>query len=128
MGKTIKYILPWVVAFIVGIYTSFVAMCMWNWFAVQALNAPSVSFLQMLGLIWLINILFNQHDNQEGRWKILFTSIELCVPQEKQGLLSDAMNEIKENFWIDLWGKIAGQFIGNTLTLVLGFILHSFIG
>jgi len=123
-----KHILPWVVAFVVGVYTSFVAMCMWNWFAVQALHAPNVSFLQMLGLIWLINLLINQQDNHEGRWRILFTSIELCVPQEKQELLTDAMDEIKDNLWIDLWGKIAGQIIGNTLTLVLGFILHLFIG
>ena len=122
-----KNILPWVVAFIVGIYTSFVAMCMWNWFAVGILHAPNVSFLQMLGLIWLINLLINKQDTDETRWKILFTSIELCVPQEKQELLSDVMNDFKENFWVDLWGKIAGQIIGNTLTLILGFILHIFI-
>ena len=123
-----KHVWTFVAAFFVGLYTAFVAMCMWNWFAVQALNVPSISFLQMLGLVWLLSILTNRPDQDEIKWKSLFAIIEQCVPQEKQEAMADAIHEIQENIWVDLSGKIVGQIIGNTITLILGFVLHSFIG
>ena len=38
--------------------TAFVAMYMWQWFIVRPLGLPSLSFLQMLGLVGLKEILF----------------------------------------------------------------------
>jgi hypothetical protein len=55
-----KYVATGLVALIVGIYTTFVAMYMWNWFAVPIFNLPYISFLQMLGLVWLIGLAFHQ--------------------------------------------------------------------
>ena len=123
-----KYVWTFVVAFIVGLYTAFVAMCMWNWFAVQALNVPSISFLQMLGLVWLISILTNRPDQDEIKWKSLFVIIEQCVPEEKREIVKDAIQDIQDNIWIDLSSKIVGQIVGNTVTLILGFVLYNFIG
>ena len=49
----------WIPSLAVGVYTAFVAMRMWNWFAVRPLNLPSISFLEMVGLVWLIKILID---------------------------------------------------------------------
>ncbi len=116
-------------ALLVGVYSAFVAMCMWNWFAVQALNVPNVSFLQMIGLVWLISILVNhnQSDKDETRWRMLFTIIERCVPEEKREIISGAIAEFKYNLWDDVWSRIFWQIGAKTITLILGFVLHLFI-
>ena len=126
-GFIMKYAFPTIIALIVGLYTSLVAMFMWNWFAVPTFNLPNVSFFQMLGLTWLINLLFVQKDKDEDKWTILFTTLEHTIPEEKKESLNKAMNEVKDNFLIILWAKIGGQIIGNTLTLILGFFLHALI-
>ena len=119
-----KSVWTYVVAFLVSFYTAFVAMCFWNWFAVGVLNVASISFLQMLGLIWLLSILIDQPYSDKSKWKALFTIIERCVPEEKQEDIADIIDEIQDNIWINISSKI----IGNTLSLILGFVLHSFIG
>jgi hypothetical protein len=122
-----KYITTSLVAFFVGIYTTFVAMYMWNWFAAPVLNLPYISFLQMLGLVWLIGILVDRLNPDETKWNLLLSVIELCVPNENREKLGEIVQTIKDNFWNDIRIKIFGQFVGNTVTLGLGFMLHVFI-
>lgn len=117
----------WIVSLLVGVYTAFVAMCMWNWFAVPVLNVSKASFLQMLGLIWLIGILINRPSADDYRWKSLFAVMEACLPDDKLQLAHYAMDEQNDKIWIDVMGTVAGQLVGNSLTLGLGYGLHLLI-
>jgi hypothetical protein len=110
------------VALPVGLYTAFVAECYWNWFAVPALNVQSISFLQMLGLVWLIQLLFDRSPDDEPRWKLMVQTLELCVPDEKK----EALSNIVGDFDVALAGflQVARKLVGNTLALAMGFALH----
>ena len=122
-----KYVATGLVALIVGIYTTFVAMYMWNWFAVPIFNLPYISFLQMLGLVWLIGAGISSIYTEETKLNFLIRIVELCVPNERKHEIDEIINSMKENLWSDLAIKIFGQFGGNTVTLILGFVLHLFI-
>ncbi len=116
------------VAFITGLYTAFVAMCMWNWFAVRVFNLSNVSYLEMLGLIWFIHLLNHKPDFDGRKLKALLPVLDACVPEEKRETLSVALQEHQDNLWVDMVEMISGQIIGNTLTLIFGFLLSLFIG
>ncbi len=109
----------------VGIYTAFVAECFWNWFAVPALHVSEISFLQWLGLYWLIGLLKGRSsDEEDNRWISLMSVLELCIPEEKQQALKDLREteadlDLLKAFWL-----VSAQVAGNTFTLTLGFILH----
>jgi len=128
MGKTWAWVVAPFVGLLIGLYTAFVAMSLWNWFAVRALNVNSITFLEMVGIVWLIS-LFTDHTNKdESKWKILFSAIEACVPDHNREMLAATIEEHKENIWTDAFAAAFGQVAGNTLTLALGFGLHVLIG
>lgn len=125
MKKILILIFP---AFIVGAYTAFVAMCYWNWFVVTALNITQISYIEMLGIVWLIGLLNDRsNDPNEVKWKVLLTTLDHIVPEDKKEAVYQAVKDMEDNLWVDLSAKISGVFIGNTIALILGFILHLFI-
>jgi hypothetical protein len=128
MSSVLKWSSMAFVGLVAGLYTAFVAQCFWNWFAVPALHLSSLSFLQMLGLLWLIQLLTARSPAADDkRWTLLASMIELCVPEEKQEEVAD-LKEVDplENI-LAVFSTIFGQVVGNTLTLVLGFTLHAVI-
>jgi hypothetical protein len=125
MKKIVALMIP---SFVVGLYTAFVVMCMWNWFAAPALNLSEITYLNMLGLIWLMSLLSgNNQKADDFKWKTLFTTIEFCIPDDKREEALETINGLQENVWIEVVGHISGQIVVNTITLVLGFILHSLV-
>jgi hypothetical protein len=124
----LRKILLFVSSLVVGVYTAFVAMCMWNWFAVEALHAPPVSFLQALGLIWLVGLIRGEVPAADPRWQRLFTILEVHTPAEKSAQLADALKKWEKDLWMDVGAAIYLRVLGNTLTLLLAFGLHILIG
>ena len=116
-----------IIGLLVGAYTAFVAMCMWNWFAVQALNMPVVSFPVMLGLIWLIGILIPQSHEGVIKWDSLLTALETCLPDDKRTILSESLQEQMTNIWVYVLPMTFGKIFADTVVLVLGFGLYVFI-
>jgi len=118
----------WVVALLVGllngIYTAFVAMCFWNWFAVRVLNINIISFPEMLGIVWLISLFTDQTNKDESKWKILFSVVDACVPDHNREMLAETMAGHKENIWMDAFTAAFVRIAGTTVTLVLGYGLH----
>ncbi len=107
----------------VSLYTAFVAQCFWNWFAVPTLHVSSVSFLEMLGLLWLVQLLTSRPSgSDDSHWGLLASLIELCVPAEKQKELADLSSPF--SVFIEECSAVFGQVAGNTVMLVLGFVLH----
>lgn len=126
MKKTFwKWCLVLLVSFPVGFYTAFVAQCFWNWFAAPVLHIPEISFLQMLGILWLIQLLTSKATaGDDGRWELLFSVIELCVPQDKLEELKERADGSTVISTLKAFTAVFGQIVGNTLTLVFGFVLH----
>ena len=80
-----KSVWMFVAALVSSVYAAFVSMCMWNWFATRALHVPEVSFLEMLGLMWLIRLLTFSGDGDQYQWAMLWTVLEEVVPSDKRG-------------------------------------------
>jgi hypothetical protein len=128
MASFVKWSAAFVVGLLVGCYTAFVAECYWNWFVVPALHASEVSFLQMLGLIWLIQLLASRPNTVEDtRWKLLASAVELCVPAEKQEELAELTKPDSVMGFLQGFSQVVGQLVGNTFTLVAGSVLHAFL-
>lgn len=116
-----------IVGTVVSLYTTFVAMCYWNWFLVRAINVNQINYFEMLGVVWLIGIFTSKHDENEYRWKILFSCIDACVPRENVEMLKETIKSHNENIWWNaLFGSI-GILFGNSFTLALGYVLHRYL-
>jgi hypothetical protein len=119
----------WVIAFLVGLYSTFVALNLWNWFAVPYLHLPNLSFLQLWGLMMLAGSLVRGNlrtssRSEEGRWATLGEAIELCIPNEKQQDWKDYWKLEPHRVFFETVGTIIEALASNTLVLILGFILH----
>ena len=82
----------YLVAMIVGLYTTFVVQSLWNWFAVKAFNVPSVSYWEMYGLTMLLSSLLSRGEEEakdEQRWKMATTILDACVPEDKRNQLPE---------------------------------------
>src|SRR6266478_2094322 len=95
-----RMIWPTIIGLFVGAYTAFVATCMWNWFAVRALNVPVISFPAMLGLIWLVDIVMPKSEENLVKWDLLFTALEKCLPEDKRTILAETLQEHMSNIWV----------------------------
>ena|ERR1017187_9531624 len=113
---------------VVGCYTAFVAENYWNWFVVPALHASEVSFLEMLGMIWLLQLITSRSTTMEdGKWKVLASAVELCVPAEKQEELAALTENSTLDAFLQGFSQVFGQLFSNTLMLGAGFVLHLFV-
>ncbi|MGB8261928.1 MAG: hypothetical protein WCE75_16320 [Terracidiphilus sp.] len=124
-----KMVAAWIIAFFVGLYSTFVALRLWGWFAVPILHLPDLSFLQLWGLMLLASTLmrgsFQTSTNGEsGKWATLGTAVEMCIPDEKQQQWKDYWDGEPLRVLLETVGAIVGAFAVNTLVLFIGFILH----
>jgi hypothetical protein len=111
----------------IGCYTAFVAKCYWNWFAAPVLHVSNVPFPQMLGILWLIQVITGRpSDNDGNRWVLVLSIVELCVPPEKQAALEELKAPNTLAVFVEGFSKAIGQIASNTLMLALGFALHLF--
>ncbi len=125
-----KMVAAWVIAFLVGLYSTFVALNLWTWFAVPILHLPNLSFLQLWGLMLLASTLMRGNfqtgsGDEKGRWATLGTAVEMCIPDEKQQAWKEYWDMEPARVLMESIGGIIGAFAANTLVLALGFILHA---
>ena len=122
------------IGFIVGFYTTFVLQCLWNWFAVPALQVPRISYWLMFGLNNLISLLFERSEASEEirenvrnkQWVISMAVLDACVPDEKQ---SEVQKDIKQYTDDGIWGTVVTtifrQLAVNTIALGVGWAIHT---
>lgn len=118
------------VAVVVGFYTTFVIQNLWNWFAVPALHVPEISYWTMYGLLLGARLVFEKDETFEkaevfGRVGMM---IEACVPEEKQADLNAQLLAEDEKMGTKILSMVAGQAVGNTITLGIAFAIHIFAG
>lgn len=124
-----KMVAAWIIAFFVGLYSTFVALNLWGWFAVPILHLPSLTFLQLWGLMLLASALMRGNfqastSSEQGRWATLGTALEMCIPEEKQQQWKDYWDGEPARVLLESFGAIVGSLATNTLVLLMGFILH----
>ena len=116
------------VGLLVAVYTAFVSMCLWNWFATRAFHASELSFFEMLGLVWLLQVLFRSvGQDSESQWRTLWTVLDILVPETKRDAHAAAMKELEKGVWVQAAASTIGQVVGNTAVFELGFGLHLLI-
>lgn len=112
-----------------ALYTTFVVQNLWNWFATSAFHVNEISFWGIYGLILLISALTDHPERkstEHAKWKLTMTVLELCVPDAKRKEFDELIEAETKGvgFWVEAGSQIFGQLVGNTLLLMLGFVVH----
>lgn len=124
-----RMVAAWVIALLVGLYSTFVALNLWAWFAVPIFHLPSLSFLQLWGLMLLSSTLMRGNfqistNSEDGKWAMLGAAVELCIPAEKQQQWTDYSDGEPTRAFFGTVGAIVGAVASSTFVLILGFVLH----
>lgn len=123
-----KIVITWTIATVGGLYSVFVLMQFWNWFAVPLLNVPVASYWVMFGLNMLLALFTGRDDpkdpTEEKRWRLLYIVLDACVPEHKMEVVKEYVSSEKEQIWAEMGVYIFGVVAARTLTLGLGFVVH----
>jgi hypothetical protein len=117
------------VAYAVGFYTTFVVQTLWNWFAVKAFNAPSVSYWEMYGVTMLLSLLLardGEDAENKQRWNAAFMVLDACVPADKREELLAQLKAEKDEEWQKVGSLVFAKAPGNTFALVIGWAVYTF--
>jgi len=130
MSTVAKASLTFGVSIFVGAFKAFVLTVMWNWFVAPIFHTADISFWEMLGLLWVVQLFVDQNYGQNPvekmRWENLVLMLDACVPEEKREDMKVALKEKEESVWSEIGVQIFGQLFGYAFTLGLGFLLHTF--
>lgn len=124
-----KILWVWSVGLVVGLYRTFIIESFWNWFVVGTFDARAVSFWGMYALVLLVGIFADRHSQwaDEQRWRGALTVLDSCIPEDKREFVHDEIKSQTEGAWLELGINIFSEFVGMTLTLGIGFAIHSFL-
>jgi hypothetical protein len=122
----IKAIRVFIIATVVGLYTAFVLMKLWNWFVVGTLNVPIIGYWQMFGINMLVRMLVD-HDTtmEDERWSQCIEMVYAAIPSENRPHIDARMTTYNEEVWGKLRWMILGQVFANTITLLIGAVVHA---
>jgi hypothetical protein len=124
-----KTSLTFAVSLLVGAFKAFVLMLMWNWFVSTVFHIDSVSFWQVLGLLWIVQLFVDSGSENPAetlRWESLFLVLNACVPDHKNEELREELKQKSEGVWGQFGLHIFGRLAGYTVTLALGWVVHAF--
>ena len=125
--KIKRFILLYALSLIVGLYTTFVLTVLWDWFVAPAFHVSEISFWVMYGLMLLIGMLRDNGKDFEAehRHKAVAVALDACLPEEKRQQVSEELEGLNEEVWWQAGWKVFGQVVANSLTLAIGFFIHS---
>jgi hypothetical protein len=113
------------VSTLVGLYTTFVLVMLWDWFVSPAFHVAEISFWVMFGLNLLVGLFREDNDvENETRFKTIMTLLDSCVPEHKRAELREELNELGKQVWSNAGISIVARIAVNTFTLGLGFLVH----
>lgn len=127
-----KAALTFGVSILIAAYKAFVLMLMWNWFVSPVFHSGNITFWQVLGLLWLVQLFIDtgaeNSPDKTVQWENLFLILDACVPEEKREEIRAAVaNQNNQGIWGQIGMYLGSQFLGSTLTLVLGLAVHTFL-
>ena len=123
-----KFLLAWISGMLVSLYTAFVVLNLWNWFIATTFNIPEASYWYIYGMLLLISLFTDNGQDfmQEQRWKIIFTTIDICLPEQAKEEVASRIKDIEDGIWSEVCIKLFGRIAGFTLTLIFGWVVHIF--
>jgi hypothetical protein len=123
-----KFVATWIVAIGVGFYTTFVLQSLWNWFAVTTFHLSEISYWTMYGMFMLVHALMpNNAPVDEERFNRLGLILNACVPDEKRPELEAEVEMDERSAPIMIATVVGTKVAENTLTLGLGWAVHTFL-
>src|ERR1700746_3894012 len=89
-----KFAVTWAVSTLVGFYTVFVLLQLWNWFAVPLLRVPEARYWLIYGVFLAFGLLTNDADNpaHERRWNSVLIILNACIAEHK---MEDVTEEVR---------------------------------
>jgi hypothetical protein len=124
-----KASMAFAVSLLVGAFKAFVLMLMWNWFVSPVFHTEAISFWQVLGLLWVVQLFVgdtSENPKEDLLWENLFLVLDACVPEHKAQKVRDELKQKEEGIWSQLGFQIFGRLIGYSVTLMLGWLVHTF--
>jgi len=126
-----KFAMTWTASTLVGFYSVFVLMEVWNWFAVPLLHVSEASYWLIYGVSMLFGLMTGAGEQEnpldERRWKALFIVLDACLPERKTEEVREEVRLETEGIWTDISTMIFGRVVARSLTLGLGFVVHFLI-
>lgn len=115
---------------LVGAFKAFVLMLMWNWFVSPVFHTGEISFWQVLGLLWVVQLFVGsdagENPVEQMKWENLFLVLSACVPEHKDAEVKEELKQKTEGVWGQVGIHIVSQVFGYAITLGLGWIVHTF--
>lgn len=125
---TKKTIWFWGIGIATGLYATFVLQQLWNWFLAPSLNASPISFWAMYGLHLFI-VLLTDHLNrgweEDSKWEILTNMLTASVSDERREKLVAILKKQADEIWSEVGGATLGQAVKYSVTLALGWVVHT---
>lgn len=119
-----KKIILYTSIFLSGLYTIFIAQTLWNWFVISVLPVSHISFLQTAGLFLIMSVFSKSEKTTESNyWEIAFKILEISLPELKKQDVQNFLKKKEEEMFSSFMLKVIEQFMINTLTLLVGFII-----
>jgi len=118
-----------VVVFVGGLYTAFVAKQFWDWFVTSAFHLSEISFWVMYGLVMFIGLFtyYGENPAEELKWKALMIAVQACIPEHRAEEVKEEVKAEADDIWINIFSLAFGKLVGNTVTLVFGWVVHTFL-
>ena len=104
-------------------------MLMWNWFVSPVFHIQSISFWQVLGLLWAVQLFVgdtSENPAETLRWENLSLALSACVPEHKAEELREEVKQKNEGIWEQSGIHIFAQLGGYAFTLTLDWLVHTF--
>ena len=114
---------------LISLYSTFVLMNLWNWFATEALHLPEISFWVMYGLVLIVGMLTWKPDDKANEYSLkgLTICVDACVPEDQKQSVSEQLKDQYEGIWMDVGWTVFSRILDVTFTLVLGWAVHRFL-
>lgn len=123
-----QFVILWLLSIVISVYRALTLMFLWNWFVTRALHLDAISFLVMLGVSWLVELLTYHPDHEAAFYaQSIFPLALLCVPEANLEAAQQQMEQLKSDTWKRFWGGAGHRAFQITLTLGLGFVVSLFL-
>jgi hypothetical protein len=116
-------------SFLVAFYTAFVLTMLWDWFVTPAFHVEEIGYWNMCGLVLIVRLFAPSAEVGflTQQWERAMKMLEACIPEEKRletmrAVENDALSVSAQLFISNAFGAIGG-----TASLVIGWVIHTFL-
>lgn len=116
-------------SFVVGFYTAFVLMMLWDWFITPAFHVTEIGYFNVYGLVLVVRLLSPTADAiavaQQGERETKM--LEACIPDGKRAETLSAIEKDSLSNNAQMLLANGMEALGSTMSLVVGFVVHTFL-